>query len=91
MSESSSIGYTGGPFSREENAVVPTPLHIIRTDRSHHEILQTLPETPGFRLIDVDHTALNTPEGSWGTLHSLGTAMRYGVFCGARTAPMWIF
>jgi hypothetical protein len=29
--------------------------------------VQTLTETPGFRLIGVDDTALNTPEGSWGT------------------------
>ena len=29
--------------------------------------MQTLNETPGFRLIDVDDTALNTPEESWGT------------------------
>ena len=49
----------------------------------HHEIVQTLTATPGFRLIDVDDTALSTPEGSWAPPHSLRTAMRDGVFCGS--------
>ena len=57
----------------------------------HHEIVQTLTETPGFRLIGVDDTALNTPEGSWGTPARFAYDNAGQGILRARTAPMWIF
>ena len=68
MSESSSIGYRAGPFSRKACSCPDATATNTHRSVPHHEIVQTLTETPGFRFIGVDDTALNTPEGSWGTL-----------------------
>jgi len=57
MSETSTlIGYGDRTISREELALVPTP-EATETHRPirHHEIVQTLVETLGFRHIGVVH------------------------------------
>ena len=57
MSETSAlIGYKGRTFPREELALVPTP-PATDTHRPvpHHEIVQALVETLGFRHIGVVH------------------------------------
>src|ERR1700722_20757500 len=57
MSESSTlIGYQGRTISREELALVPTPL-ATDTHRPvpHHEVIGALIETLGFRHIGVVH------------------------------------
>jgi Domain of unknown function (DUF932) len=57
MSETSTlIGYKGSTLPREELALVPTPL-ATDTHRPvpHHEIVQALVETLGFRHIGVVH------------------------------------
>jgi hypothetical protein len=57
MSESSTlIGYSGRTIGREELALVPTP-PATETHRPvpHHEIVQALIETLGFRHIGVAH------------------------------------
>jgi hypothetical protein len=57
MSESSTlIGYQGRTISREELALVPTPL-ATDTHRPvpHHEVIGALVETLGFRHIGVVH------------------------------------
>ena len=57
MSETSTlIGYTGRTIPREELALVPTP-PATDTHRPvpHHEIVQALVETLGFRHIGVVH------------------------------------
>ena len=57
MSETSTlIGYGGRTIGREELALVPTPA-ATETHRPvpHHEIVQALVETLGFRHIGVVH------------------------------------
>ena len=57
MSETSAlIGYKGRTFPREELALVPTP-PATDTHRPvpHHEIVQALVETLGFRHIGIVH------------------------------------
>ena len=57
MSETSTlIGYSGRTIGREELALVPTPA-ATETHRPipHHEIVQALIETLGFRHIGVVH------------------------------------
>src|SRR5579863_9459730 len=57
MSETSTlIGYGGRTIGREELALVPTPV-ATETHRPvpHHEIVQALVETLGFRHIGVVH------------------------------------
>ena len=57
MSETSTlIGYQGRTISREELALVPTPL-ATETHRPvpHHEVINALVETLGFRHIGVVH------------------------------------
>jgi hypothetical protein len=57
MSETSTlIGYTGRTVGREELTLVPTP-PATETHRPipHHEIVQALIETLGFRHIGVVH------------------------------------
>jgi len=57
MSETSTlIGYNGRTIGREELTLVPTPL-ATETHRPvpHHEIVQALIETLGFRHIGVVH------------------------------------
>ena len=57
MSETSTlIGYSGRTIGREELALVPTP-PATETHRPipHHEIVQALIETLGFRHIGVVH------------------------------------
>ena len=57
MSETSTlIGYSGRTIGREELALVPTPA-ATETHRPvpHHEIVQALVETLGFRHIGVVH------------------------------------
>jgi len=57
MSETSTlIGYNGRTIGREELTLVPTPL-ATETHRPipHHEIVQALVETLGFRHIGVVH------------------------------------
>src|SRR5207302_4805501 len=57
MSETSTlIGYSGRTIGREELALVPTPL-ATETHRPipHHEIVQALIETLGFRHIGIVH------------------------------------
>jgi len=57
MSETSTlIGYKGRTLPREELALVPTPA-ATTTHRPvpHHEIVQALVETLGFRHIGVVH------------------------------------
>ena len=57
MSETSTlIGYQGRTLSREELALVPTPL-ATETHRPvpHHEVINALVETLGFRHIGVVH------------------------------------
>jgi hypothetical protein len=57
MSETSTlIGYSGRTIGREELALVPTPAPT-ETHRPipHHEIVQALIETLGFRHIGVVH------------------------------------
>src|SRR5437899_1538006 len=57
MSETSTlIGYSGRTIGREELTLVPTPA-ATETHRPipHHEIVQALIETLGFRHIGVEH------------------------------------
>jgi len=60
-------GTQAGPFPRRDCSCPGTTANNTHRLVPHRQIVQTPTETSGFRLIDVDDTALNTPEGSWGT------------------------
>lgn len=65
MSETSTlIGYSGRTIGREELTLVPTP-PATETHRPipHHEIVQALVETLGFRHIGVVHRRVRSVAG----------------------------
>ena len=78
MSESSTlIGYQGRTISREELALVPTPL-ATDTHRPvpHHEVVGALVETLGFRHIGVVHDEYAVSPDGMRTVRSPGSRNR---------------
>jgi hypothetical protein len=92
MSETSTlIGYSGRTIGREELTLVPTP-PATETHRPipHHEIVQALVETLGFRHIGVVHNEYAvSPDGmkAFGAL-DLETEMEGCRFSSASVIPM---